>query len=268
MGLKLRVPYSDYSAVDLNNPIYAIDEDSTQYIVNSGIYVPDLKYAIRTLVKDLKTNLLWDKISACWIFAGGSANACKLDLKGDPNYTLLNIKDTHISNGLMLNYLALDSPKFIDTGFRGNSSLVVSGHLSAYTTGTEVAGNKTLLHDVKGSAAYSGYHLSRSMAAGSMSGGIKGSWSGTKVVQNLESGLISVTQTNANIKIYSRGVLQGTVVRTAYEGDPSSNLTIGTPTTYYSARKLQFVSVGVGLNEDEHLSLSTIVQNYVTLLKR
>lgn len=267
MGLKLRVPNSDYSSVDLNNPIYDVDIDANNYIINSGIYDPTVKYAIKKLIKDLKDNLIWDSISAFWLFAGNFADACKLDVKGNPDYTLQNLKNTHLNNGLMLNYVNSDTPKYIDTGFRGTSALLNSGHLSAYTS-LESAGNKVILHDVGGSGALSGYHLTRSVSTGNMSGGIKGTWSGSKIPQNLEKGLVAITQLNTLVKIYSKGILQGDLVRTKVIGEPLNNLTISTPNTYNSSVKLQFVSVGIGLDDNKQLLLSNIVQNYVTLLGR
>ena len=268
MGLKLRIPNSDYSSVDLNNPIYDIDTDANNYILNSGIYDPTVKYAIKKLIKDLKDNLIWDYISAFWLFAGNLADACKLDVKGNPDYTLQNLKNTHLNNGLMLNYVNVDTPKYIDTGFRGTSALLNSGHLSAYNS-LETAGNRIILHDVGGSGALSGYHLTRSISTGIMAGGIKGTWSGSNIPQNLEKGLVAITQLKTVVKMYSKGILQGTLVKTKVTGEPLNNLTISTPnTTYNSSVKLQFVSVGIGLDNNKQLLLSNIVENYVTLLGR
>lgn len=267
MGLKLRIPNSDYSSVDLNNPIYDVDIDANNYITASFIYDPTVKYAIKKLIKDLKDNFIWDSISAFWLFAGNFADSCKLDVKGNPDYTLQNLKNTHLNNGLMLNYVNLDTPKYIDTGFRGTSALLNSGHLSAYNS-LESPGNRTILHDVNGSGGFSGYHLTRSISTGVMSGGIKGTWSGSEVPQNLEKGLVAITQLKTLVKIYSKGILQGHLFKTNVVGEPLSNLTISTPNTYNSSVKLQFVSVGIGLSDNKQLLLSNIVQNYVTLLGR
>lgn len=83
----------------------AVDPDAQAFITAAAITNPTQQSAVNTLVISLKTDLIWNKITALYPFVGGTASAHKFNLKDprdlDVAYRIVfNGGWTHNSNGI------------------------------------------------------------------------------------------------------------------------------------------------------------------------
>jgi hypothetical protein len=112
-----------------------IDQDSTNFIIASGLSDSVQISAIETLVSDLKTYGLWTKMTAIYPFVGGSAASHKFNLK-DPRdlnaaYRLVFYGGmSHTSNGIVPN----GTTSYADTNLVPSAAMNnLDQHISFYS---------------------------------------------------------------------------------------------------------------------------------------
>lgn len=110
------------------NP-YVFDTDAQSFITTAGITDETQKFALDTLVKDLKAADLWTKLIAIYPFVGGSSTSHSYNLKNTALYQITwNGTVTHNSLGITGNG---------STGY-GNTGVIPSTHLSQNSCGIGV----------------------------------------------------------------------------------------------------------------------------------
>jgi hypothetical protein len=257
MGVKIEVSNADY-IFNLNSGISDIADN---YVAATGITDPTQITAIENFSKSLIYNGIYGKFKAMWLFVGDTYDKCKINFINNSLYTLPTIPIGNINNGLDLSTLT-----GLNTGFLGDDALMQDGHLSFYNSTPETNATTIALHDVTASNDMKGYGASRNLAS-KIYFGVKGPAPAFTYANRTEVGLFVGTQLNDFSNVYSKGVLVGSVAH-INTGSPVSNLTIGTTTAFKSSMKLQLVSVGESLTQNEITVYNLACEQFMTDLGR
>jgi hypothetical protein len=222
--------------------------------------------AISTLVSQLKSNNLWDKMRVIYPFVGGTSNTHKFNLK-DPRdineaYRLtFSGGVTHDSNGI-----------------KGSTNGYANTYFSPLTL------NQNSIH-------FSWYSNINSLGVkadiGTLGGGrllgysINGAGTNWAVRINNTSNVFSTTQTTDTIGFYQvsrtsstsiimqKNNTQDTVSSTSTTSQSNNIILLsGSGSAEFSDRQLQLVTIGEGLTTTEMNTLKTINDNYKTNLGR
>lgn len=246
--------------------------DALAFIAAAGITDATQKQAICTLVTDLQTYGIWNKMKAIYPFVGGTASTHKWNLKDprdlDAAFRLVFSGGwTHSSNGALPNGINA----FANSYFIASSDLSTNnGHISYYSRdnkadsgtpiGTGTGGDQFLLTPKLLSAG--GTDITRIF-----------SWPSPTTAQSNISGLFMGNRNSASqYKKYRNGTPYETVVLN-FDMKPSTPLYIGASnsngtTTQFSNLQCAFASIGDGLTDTEAANFYTAVQAYQTTLGR
>jgi hypothetical protein len=258
------------------NNIEPSDNDAEAFISAAGITDVNQRLAINNLVFDLKSNNLWNKMTAIYPFVGGTANTHKFNLKDprdvDAAYRLaFSGSWTHSQTGLVGTFGSTYANTFFlpSTGFINNNT-----HISIYQrTVTNVGGcaigtSKTIIgpyiplitiydraslvdcysyqtHRIGQSTPQGGFFINSRTANNSFNLYINGNVGGVNTVTNT----IDITTNNNPIFINAIN----------YDGLPAQ---------FNNNSEYAFASIGQGLTNSEASIYTDIVEKYQTRLNR
>ena len=242
------------------------DLDAQAFIEAAGIVDPTEISAITTLVTDLKTYNIWDKMKAIYPMVGGTATSQKYNLKNPNTFTGTFIGGwIHSSTGALPNGVNA----YMDTFLAPNGNLSQNdAHASIYSRSNIVTGNGIDL-----GCGYTGlntdFYLSLFYGGSGLISNINGSGFGN-FGSNINTLGFFVSQRTSinNINAYQNNNL--IMTHTNVSTTPSSlSINLGRNTvSEYSARELAFVSFGSSFNATERGNFNTAVQAFQTTLGR
>lgn len=249
--------------------ISSYDVDAQAFITAATITDVTQKNAINTLVVDLKSNSLWAKMRAIYPFVGGTATTHKWNLKDprdlDAAFRLTFLGGgTHNSGGYTgnlagsyantnLNASIILSQNNIHISWYSNSNVIVSP--ARCDIGQETTGYKILGYSING-AGTSWVTRLNSTSTGS-----------TATTDSVGFYQMSRT-TSANI-LMQKNTTQATITQASTTPTNGNILLLASsPTTEFSNRQLQLVTIGEGLTASEMNALNTINDNFKTTLAR
>jgi len=258
----------------------AIDPDSTNFILASGISDSLQISAIETLVSDLKAYGLWTKMKAIYPFVGGSANSHKFNLKDPRNldaaYRLVfNGGWTHTNNGAQPNgTTGYADTKLIPSVVISNvDSLSISNY--SRTQNTSFSGVQIGCYDgTNGQANELNIYQYYSLI--SKKGGSIYQYP-TEAVLATETntrGFQVHSRTSSNIfKLFFNNNLLNTNTTLRSASLPIRSLYIGASNWYtgvnqFTPHEHAFDCIGEGLSDNEASNFYTVVQKFQTTLGR
>ena len=245
-----------------------IDQDSTNFILASGISDSVQTSAIETLVSDLKAYGLWTKMKAIYPFVGGTASSHKFNLK-DPRdlndaYRLTFMGGgTHDVNGYKGNSTTAYAITYINPSVNlSQNNIHTSWYSKLNITGAvqaeigQTANTRILGYSINGAANGWVTRLNNTTNSSAIST--------TNTI-----GFYQMSRTNSLDYIMQKNNTQTTITKTS-ETPTSSNIILlgGTTTSELSSRQLELVTIGDGLTSTECSNLYTAVQKFQTTLGR
>jgi len=248
--------------------------DAQSFITAAAITDATQQNAINTLVTDLKTYGIWNKMKAIYPFVGGTASAHKFNLKDprdlDAAFRLTFSGGwTHSSTGALPNGTTGYAETYFNptTGYSVNNS----AHISFYsrTNSSEAGDNDMGCYDVNNlviSTRRSDQSNNTFLYANTLSGGIG-------FVDSNSLGLYVSNRINNQANGFKNGISKGsnTVADNARNNRNvviGANNAFGFNITAYSSRQSAFASIGDGLTDTEAANFYTAVQAYQTTLSR
>lgn len=248
----------------------SFDTDAISFITAAAITDNTQQTAVNTLVTDLKTYNIWNKMKAIYPFVGGSASSHKWNLKDardlDAAFRLqFNGGWTHSSTGALPN----GTTGYADTKLLPSVMAQNSVHVSVYSR-TNIEG---LYFDIYGENLTSGLGmLIKYIGKSYMYMNVLSS--DNIVNSNPSTGLFIGSRTASNNSAFFQN---GNKIITGTQASLTPNSTnplylgagnfSGTPTCY-SFRQQAFASIGDGLTDTESANLYLAVQSFNTTLSR
>ena len=222
--------------------------------------------AISTLVSQLKSNNLWNKMRVIYPFVGGTSNTHKFNLK-DPRdineaYRLtFSGGVTHDSNGIKGSTNGYANTYFSPLTLNQNSI-----HFSWYSNmnslgvkadiGT-LGGGRLLGYSINGAGTNWAVRINNTSNV----------FSSTQTTDTI--GFYQVSRTSSTSIIMQKNNTQDTVSSTSTTSQSNNIILLsGSGSTEFSDRQLQLVTIGEGLTTTEMNTLKTINDNYKTNLGR
>jgi hypothetical protein len=222
--------------------------------------------AISTLVSQLKSNNLWDKMRVIYPFVGGTSNTHKFNLK-DPRdineaYRLtFSGGVTHDSNGIKGSTNGYANTYFSPLTLNQNSI-----HFSWYSNmnslgvkadiGT-LGGGRLLGYSINGAGTNWAVRINNTSNV----------FSSTQTTDTI--GFYQVSRTSSTSIIMQKNNTQDTVSSTSTTSQSNNIILLsGSGSAEFSDRQLQLVTIGEGLTTTEMNTLKTINDNYKTNLGR
>lgn len=257
-----------------SSPGPTYDTDAKAYleaVVSAGGTVsPVVSGATDTMFKQLKSNNLYSKLDVFYPMIGGTSASTAIMGKRTSGTTY----DIEWSNPSLttFNYSGVTgngSSTFGDTKFNGfnliSSTPGASSHFGLYV-GTNESGSYSEIGTRTNGNWIMAVRFSNNFFYG---------WNYTPGGNELvfpttdATGMYVETRNAVNsAKAFRNGNLQVTVTNTETNTIPNSNVRILSDGTLYSARRIQFVSIGKGLDDTESITLSTIINTFQTSLGR
>jgi hypothetical protein len=240
------------------------DADASAFIAAASITDATQKAAIRTLVAQLKADLIWTKFHALYPLVGGTAYAHKFNLVNpldtDAAFRLLFSGGvTHNSNGITGN----GSNGTASTFYQPSTSATQnSASLSFYsrTNNTSLVADMDAGDNVNrfGSYVYgSNWYatINQSGSPASASGGSLGMFEASRV---------------SSTKVRKRKNGAFVIEETETSNAPTSNILslMNSGTSFYSNRNYAFFSIGTHLDDTESANFYSAVQAFQTTLGR
>lgn len=250
------------------------DQDATRFLNDAVITDPTQRLAINYLARELKLNSLWTKFSALYPVVGGNATAHSKNLITNTyNLTFYGVGGwTHSSTGMLPNgttgyaltglipsaVLALNSTS---TGFYSRTATpapTVTGVQIGCGSGSDRIGMQIIRDTAPSFTISTRINTSGAILTNTITSS-QGLFTTSRTASNLTTNYRNATSLGSN-----------TAVSTAL---PTVELCIGATNTAgvisaYSSRELALVYVSAGLTAGEVSTLSTIVQQYQTILSR
>lgn len=257
-----------------SSPGPTYDTDAKAYldaVVSAGGTVsPVMSAATDTMFKQLKSNNLYSKLDIFYPIIGGTAASTAIMGKRTSGTTY----DIEWSNPSLTTFdysgvTGNGSSTFGDTKFNGfnliSSTPGASSHFGLYV-GTNESGSYSEIGTRTNGNWIMAVRFSNNFFYG---------WNYTPGGNELVFATTDATgmyvETRSAIdrsKAFRNGNLEVTVTNTETNTIPNSNVRILSDGTLYSARRIQFVSIGKGLDDTESITLSTIINNFQTSLGR
>jgi hypothetical protein len=257
--------YNLVGVLNLNLRKIASDADAYNFLSTASVSGIAEQIAVNTLVTDLKSYGIWDKMKAIYPMVGGTANTHKFNLK-DPRDTNDAFRLqffgtwTHSSTGANPSGT---SGTYADTFIIPNTDLINRNiHLSYYaragSTTAEIGlfGNLTIRYNL-----YAGNKVYASLGS-TYNDAIIGS-------QLVFHTVTSIDNSSNGQRAYSNGVLKSSVTNNSSGlGSTSLKLANDGGNSYRSIFECALASVGSGLTESEAANFYTAVQRFQTTLGR
>jgi len=243
------------------------DPDAQAFIEATGITDPIEISAITTLVTDLKTYNIWDKMKAMYPMVGGTATSQKYNLK-NPNTFIGTFVGgwTHSSTGALPNGVNA----YMDTSLNG-TNLINNNHHQSFYSRTNVDSGGFQIGAGVGFGILTGFRIRNSgniNAFNQMS-----SFSPFLEVTNPTSqGLCLWSRTSSTLaRAYMNLNTLGTLINTATGDIANLNTNFYLASlngTQNSSNECAFASIGDGLTDTEASNFYTAVQTFQTTLGR
>jgi hypothetical protein len=251
-----------------------VDTDASAFITAAGITDTTQVSAINTLVTNLKSYGIWDKMKAIYPFVGGTATAHKFNLKNpaDSNAAFrLGFYGgmTHNSNGV--SFGGANGGAF--TYFNPFTNQAKNDlHLSVYarTRPTRLAN----ANDISPNRSYVVAGWTTLRATSNSSGyeyfGTSDDAAGTAGLNGTSVGFSLGSRTSSTAIKYYKNTTSASGNGASHTADfVNAELCLnGSLWNYYSAANYAFASLGNGLTDTEAANFYTIVQAYQTTLGR
>jgi hypothetical protein len=247
-----------------------IDTDAQAFLTASGITNSTITSAINTLVSDLKTNHIWNKMQAIYPFVGGTASTHKWNLK-DP-------RDLDVAFRLtMFGGLVHDS-----NGVKGNA---VNAYMNTFLNPREVlVGARMSMGSYIRQAPTGGGTQSDGVRDTSIASWIEIDYTGKNTRNNTQVDAIvftpavlrlcqTVRSASNRLDMYINGTSAGnttvatTLLNPNYPIHIFSRDTDGTAGSFNSAQT-SFFYIASSLTQAEAVTLNTIVTTFQTTLGR
>ena len=256
-------------------PVSNLDPDAQAFLTATGITDPTISNAINTLVLDLKSNNIWDKMQGIWPFVGGNSASNSVNLKqpGTFNYTWFG-GVTHNSNGVTFNGTnGYGSALYVPA----SQAIQNNTHMSIYsrTNNARVAGD----FNSSNFAQSDRMNMILRWTDNNFYGDQYSPSTGRMIVNLADSlGLYIISRIASNdFRFFKNGTQLGSTITNAAGNiaNINGNLYIGSQfrgNTFISGqssdRNYAFASIGRALTVSESGTLNTLVQNFQTTLGR
>ena len=254
-----------------------VDADASAFITAAGITDTTQVSAINTLVTNLKSYGLWDKMKAIYPMVGGTAAAHKFNLKNpaDSNAAFrLGFYGgmTHDSNGVSFGGSNGGASTYFNPFLNQTKNDL---HLSVYAR-IRTAGRFSLSNDISPNRSYvvAGWTSLRATSTTANTSeffGTSDSGEGTAGLNGTSVGFSLGSRTSSTAIKYYKNTTSASGNGTSHTADfVNAELTLnGNPGGgYYSVANYAFVSLGNGLTDAEAANFYTVVQAYQTTLGR
>lgn len=267
MGLFTSTALYNYQPI-----VSGIDPDAQAFITAAGISGSNAT-AINTLVVDLKSYNLWNKMNVVYPFIGGTANSNK--------YNLINPQDTNAAFRIQFNSVTHNvSGSTGAGGGYGRTYYVPSSNVTLNSEHMSVYSNTNVTNSGSDPVDLGVYQSSgaQSSIMSLKTGGVFSCRLNSQAISysnTNSSGFFSISKNGStDLRLFKNGTFQtsGTSSGTL----PTINIllwtaAVNTDTPYtagYSNQTFAFVSFGDGLSDTDQSNLYTVVQAYNTSLGR
>jgi hypothetical protein len=248
------------------------DQDATRFLNDASITNPTQRLAINYLARELKLNSLWTKFSALYPVVGGNETAHSKNLISNTFNSTFFGGWTHSSTGMLPN----GTTGYALTGLIPSAVLSLNSTSTGFYSRTATPA-PTVTGVQIGCGSLSdriGMQIIRDTAP-SFTISTRINTSGTILTSAITSsqGLFTTSRTASNLTTNYRNATSLGSNTAASTALPTVELCIGATNTAgvisaYSSRELALVYVSAGLTAGEVSTLSTIVQQYQTILSR
>ena len=241
------------------------DTDALLYLNNSSIFDLDVRNKVNNFFIDLKTNSIYNKIKAGWLFVGSNRDKNKLNIINPfdaDNFYRLTTLQPNISNNL-------GSTDILDTHFSMDSELDISSCGTTVTSGAGTGGSKIVFGALDSGTERFSLLITTSITSGVLAFRIQSQvvTSNTDAVGIYTNQKISATQGNVfknGVKIINDTNISGNLpTRTMYL-NAMNNGGINSP----DDKRLQTCLIHEGLSDTEVSTLHTIIDNFENNLGR
>lgn len=250
------------------------DPDAVNYlnaVVSAGGVVDSvMSGATDTMFKQLKSNNLYSKLDVFYPMIGGTEASTAIMGKRTSGTTYDIVWNN--PGSIIFDYSGVTgngSSTYGNTNFNGynliSSSVGAPAHLGLY-----VGTNNTGAYSEIGTRTNGNWIIATRFSNDFYYG-----WNytpgGTELVFSTTDarGMYVQTRTSTtSSKAFRNGIAEAVVTVTETNTIPNSNVRILSDGTLYSARRIQFVSIGKGLDDTESTILSTIINTFQTALGR
>jgi hypothetical protein len=245
------------------------DADALSFITAASISDSTQQTAINTLVTDLKTYNIWNKIKAIYPFVGGTASTHKWNLKDprdlDSAYRLeFNGGWTHSSTGALPN----GTTAYADTKLKPTDMAQNSAHMATYLRTQNDNGV-----DMGCSTNYYFYMTAKSGASQPPSGFLNLASAPVTGTQLPTQAFYLVSRTNSTTNKLFRNTSLITNITSTSSAPEAYNIYLGAANRNNgmwqpSSREQALTSIGDGLTDTESANFYTAVQSFNTTLSR
>lgn len=249
------------------------DSDAAYFIKTAGLTGATHQTAICQLVKDLKTNSLWDKLIAVYPFIGATASAHALNLK-DPRNLDVSFRltftggFTHSETGCLPD----GSSGWAETYLIPSSHVPGTTSISlGYYSRNADSGNRMGFSNASGNRLFLYLHF----ASGDLTildcYGTSGGFRASATAAGTAGFLIGSRISSTDSKLFKNGVQIGATQSTTMNNLPSTGsmqMFRQSNGTLYSNWECAFGMIGTGLTSGDVAALNTIVEAYQDTLGR
>ncbi len=245
------------------------DPDVQAFIEAAGIGDPTEVSAITTLVVDLKTYNLWDKMKAIYPFVGGTAFSQKYNLKNPNTFTGTFVGGwTHSSTGATPNGVNA----YMDTGFIPSSNFTSQNNISfGYYNNGNMTSPSTEMGSANAGFGNGSYLIANvsNVSYNRVASNSTQAYNGSPYT----TGLYALSRiVSTEFRYYKNSTLLNTA-SIASSGLTSNSFWAAGGVNYgssaeYGGGRCAFSCIGDGLTDTELLNLYTAVQTFQTTLGR
>jgi hypothetical protein len=252
----------------------AFDADAAAYLSAvlsaGGTLDATISAATNTLFTDLKSNGLYNKLDVFYPMLGATSGSTAL-MGNRVSGTTYDITWTNVGN-ITFDYSGVTgngSTTYGDTNFNGynliSSSVAAPSHISVY-----VGNNTSGAYSEIGTRTNGTWILAVRFSNNYLYGWNYTSGSGELNFATTDArGMYVMSRTSSTTnKIFKNSVMENSNPFTEVNTIPNSTVRILSDGTLYSNRRIQFFSVGEGLNDTESTNLSNIINTFQTTLGR
>jgi hypothetical protein len=262
--------YNLVGVLNLNLRKIASDADAYNFLSTASVSGIPEQIAINTLVTDLKSYGVWNKMKAIYPMVGGTADSHKFNLK-DPRDTndafrlAFSGSWIHSSTGAKPDGSA---GTYADTYLNASTRLTNRDVHISYYARAGGAGFETTMIGTTGFGGATIGQIQYNVYGGNK---IYSTLGGSRIDITVGSFLVFHTLTSLDgstngMRAYTNGVLRGTVTNNS-SGLPNATLILANG-YLPSSQECAFASIGDGLTDTEAVNFYTAVQKFQTILGR